>query len=515
MSELLQSQLRQPLGLNTLQPQLLRDPQFKVETSGLTQAGANEFNPLFTRNQVAAQVDTMAGSAGTAGDQIFVSGLKDTLAWSLGQYRFQTQGQRENNDQRQDLLNAFVQLALSPTVRLQAELRSETGKQGDLAARFDRTDFAPKLRDDTRLDTFRAGGWFALDARSELMVSAIAGTSREHLYLTDDPSYDIQDRERLQSAEVQYAQRSQGLQFLSGVSLYRNQATLDYGAGPFDADTRERSVYAQAVFTNLPHRLMPLMGISWDTYDEPGVHVSRVNPKLGLAWPVSDAITMRAAAFTTVKRSFVANQTLQPAQIMGFNQFFDDPNGTRTRRVGVALDHKLTSAMFVGAEASARDLDVPGFPGDPDARWRERFGRLYAYRIFSPNASATLEVQGERFVRPEKKTGNEGYTRLRTVFVPLGLRLHALGNWLAGVKVTWISQQIQYQDRNYDLVDARSNFVVTDLNAYYRLPQRIGIVSIEARNVFNRRFSYQDIDNLVSPRYAPGRVIVMRLSVAF
>ena len=68
---------------------------------------------------------------------------------------------------------------------------------------------------------------------------------------------------------------------------------------------------------------------------------------------------MRAAAFRVLKRTLITQQTLEPTQVAGFNQFFDDFNLTEAWRYGGAIDQKFTKDLFGGVEFSKRDLKVP------------------------------------------------------------------------------------------------------------------------------------------------------------
>lgn len=515
VSELLQSQLRQPLGMNALQPQLFGGQQIFVEGVGPAQAGGYEFAPLFTSNGVAFQLDAVGGSGRTFGDQFIFSGLQDAVAFSLGQFHFQTDGFRKNNDVNRNAYSAFVQVGLSPSVRLQAEVRDDRRKQGDLSFQFDPVDFFPRLRNDLELTTARLGGYFALDPRSDLVVSAIAGRSKERQYLTDDPSWFNEDRESLRSFEAQYAYRASGAQWLAGVSAYRNAKTLeesDYGTS--DLDTRERSVYAFAIFTGLPSGFVPQLGMSYDTYDRTGRELSDFNPKLGIVWSLPSGTTLRGAAFRTTKRTFIAGQTLQPTQIAGFNQFYDDVNGTRSKFAGLGIDQKFSANTFAGAQISGRDLEVPSFPGEPDFEMTERNARLYAYHIFSEHVIVTADYLRERFERPEAGTFNERFMNLDTTFVPIALRLSALGNWSVNVAATGVRQTIRYLDLNDQAVNGSSRFVVVDASVAYRLPARAGIISAEVRNLFDKQFRYQEIDAFANPRVYPGRQFFARISIA-
>ena len=55
----------------------------------------------------------------------------------------------------------------------------------------------------------------------------------------------------------------------------------------------------------------------------------------------------------------MANLTIQPTQVAGFNQFFDDFNGTRAWVFGGGLDAYLADGLYSGAELSIRELEEP------------------------------------------------------------------------------------------------------------------------------------------------------------
>ena len=50
--------------------------------------------------------------------------------------------------------------------------------------------------------------------------------------------------------------------------------------------------------------------------------------KVGFRWNLTDRIQLRGAAFQTVKRALSVDQTIEPTEVAGFNQLFDDINGT-------------------------------------------------------------------------------------------------------------------------------------------------------------------------------------------
>ena len=69
------------------------------------------------------------------------------------------------------------------------------------------------------------------------------------------------------------------------------------------------------------------------------------------------------------------------------------------------------------------------------------------------------------------------------------------------------------------LAEGQDDFVVVDAAIGYRLPKRIGVVSLEGRNLLDENFQYQD-DNFriaepTSPRFIPERSVFVRVTLSF
>ena len=105
--------------------------------------------------------------------------------------------------------------------------------------------------------------------------------------------------------------------------------------------------------------------------------------------------------FQIVKPPLADNRTLEPTQVAGFNQLFDDANGTKRCATASGSTDRLTDNLFVGAEATWRDLDVPRhrrrrrrartFNHD------EQTHRAYAYWTPIPEVALSAEVVYDRF----------------------------------------------------------------------------------------------------------------------
>ncbi len=227
---------------------------------------------------------------------------------------------------------------------------------------------------------------------------------------------------------------------------------------------------------------------------------------------------MRAAVFRTLRRPFVADQTLEPTEVAGFSQFFDEADGTRAWNYGLALDWKLLRDFFAGAEAVRRDLvtpveDATGLIRTPD--WKERTGRVYLYWTPTTRVAVGAEYLEERFYR-DVASGIE-FEHVRTRRVPLSVSYFDPCGAFGRAKATWFDQDGAFYPitapPGTPPVPAENSFWVVDASAGYRLPRRLGILAVDARNVFNRTFRFQETDT-AHPAVLPGRAVVVKLTLS-
>ena len=99
------------------------------------------------------------------------------------------------------------------------------------------------------------------------------------------------------------------------------------------------------------------MGV--DRTDLPGRRQTEPTPKLGVEYRATDRLTLRAAAFRTVKANVVAQQTIEPTVVAGFNQLFDDFNGTKADQAAAAIDFRISPGITVGIETIYREISLP------------------------------------------------------------------------------------------------------------------------------------------------------------
>jgi tetratricopeptide (TPR) repeat protein len=516
VSELLQSQLLQPINITPVQPHLAESNLFILDGAGPADLSFNEFNPLFNRNRLTLQLGGIAGGQNTFGDEVVFSGVQGKASFSVGQFHYETDGFRENNDQRQDIYDAFVQYSLSYETSVQAEFRSRDFNHGDLTQFFGQDNFVTNLRQNDDESSVRLGFHHEFSQGSDLIGSAIYQKAEaDTTYTWPSLTFGAKSEPDSYGAELQHLYRSENFNITDVVTI--ELPPLPSQESPNELDTRHTNLYLYS-YINYPKTVTFTVGGSVDFFDRTDMDQNQVNPKFGITWNPFENTTLRAAAFRTLKRTLMTNQTVEPTQVAGFNQFFEDEDGTESWRYGIAVDQKFSNDIYGGAEYSQRDIEVPlfvsphGVPELKQFNGHERLARAYLY--FTPYK--WLALSGE--YQYEKLDGN------KLVFIAKDVKTHRLpfainffhpSGFSAMVKTTYIDQEGKFMNQESgDLFSGSDQFCLVDAFISYRLPKRFGLFTIGAKNLFNKSFDYHDID-YENPLIQPKRLVFARLILAF
>ena len=173
VSELLQSQLLQPINITPIQPRLAESNLFLISSAGPARLSFNEFNPLFTRNGISFQTTGLGGENSTYAGEGILSGIYNKASFSLGGFHFQTDGFRKNANQNDDIGTAFSQLELSPQTSIQGEYRYRNSVRGDIRLRFFPDDVFPDETNKEETQTARVGLRHAFSPNSIILSSFI------------------------------------------------------------------------------------------------------------------------------------------------------------------------------------------------------------------------------------------------------------------------------------------------------------------------------------------------------
>jgi tetratricopeptide (TPR) repeat protein len=558
VSELLQSQLLQPLNVTPIQPRQGAGSLFLLSAEGPSTLSTNEFNPLFNRNRLTGQLQGLAGNQDSWRGTGIAAGIYDRASVSVAYDYFETDGFRTNNHQTDGVATGFAQFQLGPATSVQAEVRGRNLDTGDLELRYFEQDFSRFLDENT--DTIGARGGFrhSFSPNHTVLASYVYQHAATDFHdLIPDPvfgdfSVDLDLDESGNTGEGQYLYRSDpfdwfgllhSLNAVVGggyVGVDAHEKTRNENGDPFPfleelsrhPDVKHANGYLYSTWL-LAGAVDLTLGVSGDAFDESeGVgDESQVNPKAGLRWspPWLRGGTLRAAAFRTLKRTLVSDQTLEPTQVAGFNQFFDDPNGTRAWRYGVAYDQQVTPQVFAGVELSRRDLKTPqAVFGGADVAvqhvdWNEELARSYLFLTPFDWMSLRAEYRYERFHRDpfEDAFGTEvffAFDHVTTHSVPFGVQLFHPSGIGGEFGATWVYQDGQFFRDDLQTLEAdHRDFWTLDTALRYRLPQRYGFVTAGVNNLLDEDATHQatDVRNPAILPGLPGRFYYVSFALAF
>lgn len=558
VSELFQSQMLQPLNTTPIQPSLGESNLFLISSQGPGALAFNEFNPLFNRNQANAQGSFLLGEDDTLAGEGIVSGIYDKLSFSAGYSGFKTEGFRENNSQQDQIANVFVQAELSPSTSLQAEFRYRDLDAGDLGLRFYEDDYSLLQTEKTNGSNVRLGLRQELGPGVTLLASYMHADKEIDFSLPEPEltqSFTLAREEQADSLEAQLLFRSPKAKIVAGAGYFGidSQETTTFAIedpifGFSDTTTGDSTIehtnlYAYGYFT-LAKNLTLTLGASGDLFDETGEFFSdfripdfppdqpvpidpppvlgekdQFNPKAGLSWSLPSGTTLRAAWFETLKRTLVTDQTLEPTQVAGFNQFYDDPSATQSEVWGVAVDQKFSRRVFGGVEYAERDLTIPQLLLEDGVSWtlsekpgEERRARAYLFGAAHPRVTLGAEYQYEKLeLDPELFFS---YASATTHRVPLSLRFFHPSGFSAYLGTTYLRQEGEFR-RSADFeftADERSIWVV-DAALRYRLPKRYGFLVAGVNNLTDETSPYEATDSR-NLGIRPGRVVYGKVVLA-
>jgi tetratricopeptide (TPR) repeat protein len=535
VSELLQSQLLQPIDINPVQPSLGEAKLFILNNAGPSDPSFNEFNPLFNRNRLALQLNGIAGGNDTFGEEMLQSGVYGRFSYSVGQFHYKTNGFRENNDQERNIYDAFAQWSLSPETSLQAEFRYKNAEKGDLTLNFDPSDFLPNLRQKENSRFVRVGLHHVFSPGSGIIGSVSYQNLNGNLDDIPFPStaFGINTHEDSYGAELQHLFRYGWLRITSGAGYFKvsreDTISTEIADPPMqiseisESDIHHTNLYLYSLISALKCLTITIGG-SGDFLEGAIVDSNQFNPKLGLTWTPLHHTTLRTAVFRTLTRTLITSQTLEPTQVAGFNQFFDDLEGTEAWSYGIAADQQFSQNIYGGLEYLRRTLDVPFsfVPLPPEAPipeirrvdWKEGVGHAYFYWAPHPWVTMSAEYRYEKFDREREYT--QGIANVKTHRFPLGINFFHPSGLGAHVKATFTHQTGTFQPQGSPpdtFLPGSDNFWVVDASLSYRLPKRFGLVTLAAANLLNNSFRYQDTDP-ANPSIQPKRTVFLKVTIA-
>jgi tetratricopeptide (TPR) repeat protein len=539
-SQLLVSQLLSPPSSTPVQPSSPFIDLDVIPPTGPLRPSFNEYTALFERDRLRFTGIGSLGTHDTRSAENIVSGLYGRTSISAGQYYYNSDGYRSNNGLRHEIYDVFAQSQLTDTLSVQAEYRYRDSHQGDLSQNFDLDGFSRDLDRDIDQHIGRFGARYTPDPGSTFLASVFVGEREEKvgdlLPLDDDippADADVAVRSRGWSAETQYLHERTTWNGVFGLGVYpidnRSTGLIDLPF-PIDLFTPDREIdetedvdqySAYGYLTATPtRRLQATAGLSLDTVDSDRTDETRLNPKLGVRYQVMPDLTLRAAYFRTLKRGLLFQQTIQPTQVAGFNQLFDDFNGTRASVAALGADGRLPFGFLAGIEGSWRGLDIPeNIEGERLTQQADEWqAGAYLYRTLGDRWALGARAEYDYFGLDDDPLGQDDPEKVRTWLFPLTARWFHPTGLFAEASATFLYQDVAR--------GGEATFDEGDDNAWllggavgWRLPERRGLVALQVANLLDSSFHYQDEnfrtnEDFSSP-FIPERTILLRVNLNF
>jgi hypothetical protein len=215
---------------------------------------------------------------------------------------------------------------------------------------------------------------------------------------------------------------------------------------------------------------------------------------------------------------------LEPVQVAGFTQFLFGSRGDRTQVYGVAVEQEVSSDLLIGWQADSRETERSGLvPFAANAAIETELGEhtQQAYVYWMPKATISFSARYERSRYDSAPVALFGYSHMTTARLPLEIRYFSRSGWTFGARASHVDQEGDFQTATaaspFDppvFSAGEDRFWVLDAFVGYRLANRRGLLSLNADNLLDEQFQFQDVDP-TNPSLFPERLVSFRFTLAF
>ena len=569
LSEVLQARIYQPPTVNAVRPDIVNDsvsfneytalfdsPRWRAFgrlTYGQTDEDLSELIPADVLCYPPPDFEPVPcielaqlDSSTAKGGDFTVTNNGERYAAALSFRTFDDDGFRQNADQSNDDYRGFVQFMVSDVDSVQ--LNAIYGKRdtGDLPIRQ-----YPQLISPERFETTQqnyALGWHRkLSPQSDLAVSAIYNKTEQTGSSTLFPLSTAGTLSGPQ-LEAQYVRRQARSMWTVGAGAFDGSVKAENQLASFKADDSYLNGYVYAKFRTgsawewtagaaVEQATAPVglvvprdsnIGLSEIEYDD-----TVISPKLGVTASFRSGTTLRAAIFHRLNPALGRVQSLEPTQVAGFNQYFEDPAGTTAWNYGIGLDQAFGKRVFMGLAYQRRDLDVPEASCDAPNPF-SGCGFQVATKVVEKSADIDLASFYFNWAIGRQVAASIEYEWTREDFDttsvnPFGLfqdyietgRLRPQVRWFLpfglflGAGATQYDQTVEQTDdlSNPARQVVESDFWIYDATLGYRFPDRWGTLAVDVRNATNEKFTF--FERAIQDVFVPSRQILLRLEITY
>lgn len=558
-SELLQSQLWQPLSAYPLQPQLSETGISVVEGSGPQNPGFNEYHSLFTQDGVYGSVTGYGGSDGTWGDDLVGSFLAGPVAVSLGQYHFETDGWRSSAYQTQDGKNLFAQWEMMSGTDIQIEYRKFDWDRGNLEPDWlVSTEDVGSIVEDR--ENKRVGLKQRINSSNTMIVSvvqqeisqnslfqAVSGES-SNAFLADVDTYEIQNVSRLGKSSLVAGFGYSDVNRDVSALVEREIGDLipqvyDISVGLTSTDESEYK-YGYAYYTGeWDAGLVVMLGASYDlvqvnfasqtvemlpafvplppfffehqtdiTYSDASFNENVFSPKLAVSYTLDSLYIASAALFRSYSKAVEVGHTIEPTTLFGVSQVHSDPAFSVVDNASLSIN-RSGSVMSYGVSWLKRVGDFRLFHngGFPDASFSD-----IVFEVFNNlRVGSALALDFRLLVESREYDGlpveSINVVEKSSVYkAPLTFSFFKKDGWSLELEQAYYSHDITYISPTQD--KEKENSWVTSIEIEKCVNLMFLCFSGGVENVLDSSKEVSNFDNTLIAFY-PGRLVYFNIQL--
>lgn len=546
VSELLQSQLRQPLNNNPAQVNLSDSELGAYSDSGPYSISVNEYSRLFSRDGLSGNAALEFGSDNSLAQELQLSALHGNTSATFTAFDYTTDGDRQNSDFAATLYGFMAQQRLGTRGNFQFEFKNIDSEFGDRFYGFDSSESDNLIHSEVSSDIARLGLHYRISPSQNILIN-VGGASRKELdVLVEDGQIFFTEADGKFDGllfEAQYDRTTENATLIAGVGQARqDRNAILFPGTDFEFIDNDDVIHNNGyvyVFNSIGidngNEIDLVAGASYDNFsseEKTAFDTEKLNPKFGLSYQTGPT-TFRLAAFRVLQRTLTSNQTLEPTNIVGFNQFYDNQDSTVIRTYAAGVDSSFSFGLAgqsiepsLGIAYASQRLSIVEGSADLRGEWHDDLLTSYVYLPMN-SWSIGFELEHQHL---EREPGYETLDFIRTAdstrarisvdhFTAQGVRLGVSSDILyqSGDFVDRIAYLVNGSDAPLEIVSSTqrdvtiSTHLVVPMNNFTRFD---GSVALSIDNLLDEKVNHQDIDPLNS-RYSNGREVSIQVGVRF
>ena len=532
-SEVLQAELLQPLSATPVLPLLGETNLLAVEGAGPSALGFREYNAMFTREKPWLSVSGLGGSNHTGADEVTLSGIYDRYSYALAQYNYESLGYRDNNDARYDVLSAYTKFQANEDVSFLLHINQKKTDRGDIEESLSKDPYLSFREINEKSNSIIAGSNIqAADGfRILSSVSYREGNLNDLARLTFfDPPYDsiLKRRSRSIGGEIQAQINARPGNFVAGADwsdTHANDQTssrtsdeiLQDILGPDTSSKNSdhyRNIYTYFISSPISNTEITA-GIKYAELDSDiyTKKISGIYPKVSANYSPMPTIKLRAAYFQSLKPPFEMEQTLEPTQIGGVNQFFDEAKGIESDQYEMGYDLSIKNSHHLGGRSLIRKSKIP-FAYDPETHKADLTHTDLFWDWTTRPFAISLSYSYEKTRYHESTLTTTMPSPFVTQQTPFSLSWISDNGLTLSTTLTYVSQKAEYDSGS---TKKSSYFTSLDVAANRHIFENKVKIGVKCSNLLNKSFNYQNVD-LYDPTpltvaYIPERTIFFTIKI--